>query len=82
MNMNHPNTIQQDKPLFDPENDKLYTTQEVADIFGVSPETIREWIRSGKLPAIRLKTRQMRVKRSDIAAFAAHKYTPGEDVTD
>ena len=35
----------------------LYTPAEVAKYFGVSPQTVRIWIKSGKLRAIKLGTK-------------------------
>lgn len=44
----------------------LLTVQDVAAYLAVSPWTIREWIAVGKLPAVRLPGRLVRVKRADL----------------
>lgn len=41
---------------------------ELAQYWGVRVETVRKWIRFGKLPAV-LVGRSLRVKRDDAAAF-------------
>ena len=60
--------------VFDPETEKLYTTSEVATMFSVSSETVRDWIAQGKLPAIRLGSTHLRVTRTNLMKFANHKY--------
>lgn len=35
-------------------NERLYTVEEVANVFSVHPETVRNWIRSGQLKALKL----------------------------
>lgn len=37
--------------------ESLMTTKEAAELFSVRQETILEWIRAGKLPAIRMGNR-------------------------
>jgi excisionase family DNA binding protein len=50
---------------FEPE---FLTVFQVADILGVQPETVRSWIRRGRLPASRLPDgREYRVFREDLA---------------
>jgi excisionase family DNA binding protein len=45
------------------------TPEDVAKRLGVNTQTVRAWIRSGKLPASRLAGRRvLRVRESDIAA--------------
>jgi excisionase family DNA binding protein len=39
------------------ENEKMYTVREVAEMFGVNPNTVRTWIRHDKIEAITLGTR-------------------------
>jgi Mn-dependent DtxR family transcriptional regulator len=31
---------------------RVYTTQEVAELLKVTPRTVQEWIRTGKLPGV------------------------------
>ena len=33
---------------------KVYSTKELAEMFGRDPETIRRWIKSGYLPAVKI----------------------------
>ena len=68
-----------DEPLFDPENDKLYTTNDIAAMFGVRTETVRDWIASGRLPAIRLRSGHLRVTRKQAIAFANHRFSTSDD---
>ena len=46
----------------------MYTLQEVADMLNVSNRTVRNWIKSGKLPALKI-VRQYRITKEDLAAF-------------
>ena len=46
-------------------DDDLITTRESADILGVSKDSIRSWVHSGKLPAVRVG-RSFRFRRSDV----------------
>jgi excisionase family DNA binding protein len=50
-------------------SEHLLTTREVADRFGVNPETILRWTRSGRLPAIRLSVGAIRFRESEIEAW-------------
>lgn len=45
------------------------TADQVAEHFLVTPETAREWARSGKVPAIKLPGGQYRFKREVIEAM-------------
>ena len=48
----------------------LYTVERVAEILGVHPETVRNWIKSGELPAIDLGGRAgYRISQRDLDAF-------------
>lgn len=52
------------------------TVEEVAELFKVSLETVRRWIRAGDLPVLDLGGPKMgyRIRRSDLAAFAEQRY--------
>lgn len=48
---------------------KLYSPEEVAEYLSVHVQTVRAWIRSGKLPAVRLAGRRdLRVRETDLGA--------------
>jgi excisionase family DNA binding protein len=47
---------------------RIYTTQEVAELLKVTPRTVQDWIRSGKLPAMRYG-RVLRIRAEDLAKF-------------
>jgi excisionase family DNA binding protein len=53
------------------------TTQEVADRLGVSVFTIRRYVRSGKLKAVRLEG-SYRVSRDELQAFLRDREIGGE----
>lgn len=60
----------------------FFTVPEIANIFEVTAETVRKWIASGDLKAMKFGNR-MRVSKSDLVAFSKDKYvTRGEDTTD
>lgn len=67
------------EPFFDPERDKLYTTRQVAEMFSVKQVTVREWINSGKLPAIRIGSGHLRVIERELRKFASHRFNFNED---
>ncbi len=49
------------------ENKELLTITEVAELFGVHPETLRRWDNEGKLKALRIgKLGNRRYRRTDI----------------
>jgi excisionase family DNA binding protein len=51
--------------------ERLYTVQEVAQRFKTTPETVRRWLRSGRLRGIRLGGTKLgyRVAESEIERF-------------
>lgn len=49
-------------------NEKYYTTKEIAQRYGVTATSVRVWIRNGELPAIQIGN-SYRVKQSDLALF-------------
>jgi len=53
------------------------TIRQAADIIGVSPATLRNWDRSGKLKAVRNPVNRYRLyQREDIEAFLARIAPP------
>ena len=48
---------------------KTYTAQEVADMLKVHINTIRSWIKSGKLNAMKLSDRLYRVSEEELNEF-------------
>ncbi|MGD9934375.1 MAG: helix-turn-helix domain-containing protein [Dehalococcoidia bacterium] len=59
--------------------EKLYSPEEVAEYLGVHVQTVRTWIRTGKLPARRLAgQRALRVRASDIQGVL-EPIEPGTD---
>jgi len=58
--------------------DPWLTAPEVARELKVNPQTVRIWIRSGRLPAVRTGNR-WRVRRSDVdRTFSSHPSPEGE----
>ena len=52
------------------DDEKLLTKHQVAERLGVSPITVRDWAREGKIPVVRLSPRL----RELVRAAAAKKY--------
>ncbi|MBQ3045168.1 MAG: helix-turn-helix domain-containing protein [Clostridia bacterium] len=50
--------------------DKLFTCEELADRYSVKIITIYDWIKAGKLKAMKIG-RQYRIRKEDILAFEA-----------
>ena len=55
--------------------DGLLDTQEVARILGVHVQTVRRYIRSKQLPAIRLTPRLYKIRRGDLERFLSTRQT-------
>jgi len=48
--------------------EELLTVKEVAARLKLNPQTVRRWIRSGRLPAVQIAPHRYRVRESDLAA--------------
>ncbi len=60
---------------------RYYTPRQVAELLQLTPQVIYEYIKAGKLPAIRLRTRY-RISAEDLERFLeASKVTAGNEVT-
>ena len=56
--------------------DRLLTVAEVAEYFRVEPESVRRWLREGKLSGINLgRGPGWRIRRGDLAQFLAERST-------
>ncbi len=51
--------------------EELLTVEEVAKWLKVNPQTVRNWIDRGDLRALRIGTRRVRVRQSDLDRFIA-----------
>jgi excisionase family DNA binding protein len=47
----------------------LLSVGEAAEVIGASKNTIRNWIAQGKLPAVRIGERIIRIRPADLAAL-------------
>ena len=52
-------------------NLKLYTPEEMANLFAVKSKTIREWLKKGQLKGTKIG-KQWRVKEQDLEEFLNH----------
>lgn len=48
------------------ETGSLFTTKEVAALLRVSQATVARWVRLDQLPAIRLPSGQLRIRKADV----------------
>jgi excisionase family DNA binding protein len=48
--------------------DDLFTAEQVAALLQLSPKTIKDWLRAGKLPGYKIG-RAWRVRQEDLEAF-------------
>lgn len=48
---------------------RFYTTDEVASLLKVDPESVRRYVRSGKLKAVKLGGKFIRIDRADLNNF-------------
>lgn len=66
-----PETFDPDRP----DENRLYSTTQIAELFSVTTETVRDWIKSGKLKGTADEGgRAYRVRRRDLIEFANKKY--------
>jgi excisionase family DNA binding protein len=56
--------------------ERLLTARELSEWLGVSPETVLRWTRARKVPAVRLPSRAVRYRESDIEAWVAERVRP------
>ncbi len=55
--------------------ERLLTTREVAETLAISPESVLRRIRSGELPAIRLSSKAIRIRESELEDYLErHEY--------
>jgi excisionase family DNA binding protein len=59
-------------------SDDLLTTAEAARMLRVSQKTIGRWVRLGQLPAVRLPSGQLRIKRAEVDRLLASDQPPPE----
>ena len=57
----------------------LLTVDQVVAILGNHRITIYEYVKDGRLPAVRLGTRALRFRESDVQAFIESRSTTGAD---
>ena len=53
----------------DTKSQTYYTTEEVADLLKVNKESVRRWVRSGKLKAVKLSGKFIRISQDDLNQF-------------
>jgi excisionase family DNA binding protein len=58
-------------------SDELLTIDQVASLLQVNPQTVRNWIDAGKLPALRIGARRIRVQRGELNAFTGFRSALG-----
>ena len=54
--------------------EKFYSCEQVADRYAVKTETVRKWIKSKKLPALKIG-KLYRIKECDLIAFEQKNQT-------
>lgn len=59
---------------------RLLTARQVADLLGVSAETVLRWTRRGDLPAIRLPGGAIRFREDELDVWLADRATPARGV--
>nr|DAE35602.1 MAG TPA: helix-turn-helix domain protein [Caudoviricetes sp.] len=55
--------------------EKLYTCEEIAERYSVNTATVKEWIRRKELHAIKVNSKILRVRESDLIAFENARLT-------
>ena len=59
--------------------DSFLTVDEIAELLKVNPQTVRNWIDRGELPAVRIGSRRVRVRQSDLDRFIEAGATSAPD---
>jgi excisionase family DNA binding protein len=59
-------------------NGRLLTAREVADLLGVSPETVLRWTRRGELPAVKLPGGAVRYRQDELEQWLDARATVGD----
>jgi excisionase family DNA binding protein len=57
-------------------SESFLTVAEVAEMLKLNPQTVRNWIDQGSLPALRIG-RRVRIRRSDFDRLLSEGYTAG-----
>jgi excisionase family DNA binding protein len=60
----------------------LLTARAVADLLGVSAETVLRWTRRGELPAIRLPGGAIRFRPEELEGWLSERATPARGVVE
>jgi excisionase family DNA binding protein len=50
--------------------ERLWTVREAAEWLKAHPETVRRWIKAGRLEAVRLTPGSVRIREEELARFA------------
>jgi excisionase family DNA binding protein len=58
--------------------ERLLTSKEVAELLGVSKETVLRWWRAGEIPGYRLAPTVLRFRESDLEAWLANRRDSGQ----
>lgn len=80
------NALEAMKDLTDLSDDlRMFTTRQAAVVLDVSTETVRRWLRQGKIPYVRLtpgvQQGQLRIRRCDLRAWQQRMLTCSEHDT-
>lgn len=67
------------KPIL-PEPGELMTVSQAAAILGVNPFTIRRWIKNGKLEAMRIGEKLLKIKSETLAKFLEASQIPAASI--
>lgn len=54
--------------------DRLFTVGEVAEILSLTPRTVRNYLRDGKLTGIKINSRDWRIRQSDLKQYAHNNH--------
>lgn len=57
----------------------MYSTVKAAEMMEVTPYTVRQWIREGKVKAVKVGGRFWRIPESSLLAFANNLYGSDPD---
>lgn len=62
--------------MFKHETEKLLTGAQVAEMLGLKPVTIRQWIAKRKLASVKVGDRAVRIPASEIEKIIERGFTP------
>ena len=63
-------------------NKEWFSPEEIAEMIGFAPATVRKLLKEDEIDVFRLTGRQLRVQRSDVVSFIRRRFGPISGIDD